>query len=211
MGWTYGNKPNDVMVWVREQYAVTDEANQITQRCVDAAMVNMREIYAAVEQKDKYGITTVSAGVIRIQFLREGQDGLNYPQMGYSFQSENAGPNEINCPERILKLLTPTESAWANEWRQKCRNTLERRSAARNLKIGDYIQFEEPIKFSKGGTWDIFKIESGLNQKKRLTAISGETGERIFAASIPDWQAKYAFKKLDEADLPWRQTSGMRP
>lgn len=211
MGWTVGSKPDNVMEWVRKQYAATSEVEQISQRCLDAAMVNMREIYVAVEQRDKYGITTVTADVIVIQFTNEKDEGFNYPQMGYKAVTENAGPNETNCPERILKLLTPTENKWANEWREKCRATLERRKSAKNLQVGDYIQFETPIHFSNQDPCDIFKIENGFNGKKRLTAVSSTTGERMFMAKIPGWRSKYAFKKLDEADFPWEQSNGMRP
>lgn len=40
---------------------------------------------------------------------------------GKKDMDESMGPNEARCPDRILDLLTPTTSVWANEWRAKCR------------------------------------------------------------------------------------------
>lgn len=34
---------------------------------------------------------------------------------------ETCGPCESKCPNRILNLLSPTDSEWANEWRMRCR------------------------------------------------------------------------------------------
>lgn len=211
MGWTQGHKPENVREWVNKMYAVTNEVDQITQRCLDAAMVNMKDIYVAIERKDKYGITSVSADVIHIKFINEREDGENYSQMLYKFVSENSGPVAYHCPERILKLLTPTESQWANEWREANYANLERRKQGANLKVGDYVQFEEEIYFKNQDPVTVFKIEQKWNGQKRLMAISSATGEKLFAAKIPGWKNKYTFKKLEEADFPWTQSNGMRP
>ena len=39
----------------------------------------------------------------------------------YKDIDEEMGPFESKCPESILDLLTPTESNYANEWRERCR------------------------------------------------------------------------------------------
>lgn len=33
---------------------------------------------------------------------------------------EEDGPYVIDCPKKILKTLTPTDSEYANKWREKC-------------------------------------------------------------------------------------------
>ena len=33
---------------------------------------------------------------------------------------EEDGPNAIDCPKKILKTLTATDSEYANKWREKC-------------------------------------------------------------------------------------------
>lgn len=41
-------------------------------------------------------------------------------EIGAKHVTEFEGPYQIACPESILKLLSPTESEWAREWRRKC-------------------------------------------------------------------------------------------
>lgn len=43
-----------------------------------------------------------------------------YFNFGYKAMSETCGPCYYDCPKSILDLLTPTDSEWANKWRQKC-------------------------------------------------------------------------------------------
>ena len=48
----------------------------------------------------------------------------------YSENSEHMGPYYYDCPARLLDLLTPTASAEANSWREKCRASKPRRAKA---------------------------------------------------------------------------------
>lgn len=45
----------------------------------------------------------------------------NGTEFAYKDMDETCGPCAYDCPESILKLLSPTDSQWANEWREKCR------------------------------------------------------------------------------------------
>lgn len=38
----------------------------------------------------------------------------------YKLEDESVGPRAYDCPKRIIRKLTPTESDWANEWRRAC-------------------------------------------------------------------------------------------
>ena len=38
----------------------------------------------------------------------------------YKMDDETVGPHAKECPKRIIKKLTPTESDWANQWRRAC-------------------------------------------------------------------------------------------
>lgn len=67
--------------------------------------------------------------------------------------SEDMGPGYCDCPMSILSLLSPTESYYANEWRQRCIENNEKKKAARknpeslsNLPVGATIQF--PAKYN---------------------------------------------------------------
>lgn len=206
MGWSWGAKPNNIREWLDKVYS--GENHGVKQRCLDAAMINMSEIYVAVEQTDKYGIKTVIADIMQIKFTNEKEDGFNYPQMGYNAYGEQCGVHQTNCPQRILDLLTPTDDSTSNEWRRKCRERLEHRATVSKLQEGDHIQFAEQIRFSSGELRDTFKIRI-FNKKKMLVAVSNDTGETLFRARITNWR-DMAFKKLEEDDFPWK-ANGFRP
>ena len=72
--------------------------------------------YAAVENKDG----KVWAAV----FLTCGRTKWDGTAWGYKEMDETMGPCECKCPASILALLTPTDSQWANEWREKCRQNI---------------------------------------------------------------------------------------
>lgn len=70
-------------------------------------------------------------------------DGRNYYNFYYKDMDETCGPGQAECPESILKLLSPTDSQWANEWRERCRENAKRKKspdALRNLPIGAVIR-----------------------------------------------------------------------
>jgi hypothetical protein len=59
---------------------------------------------------------------------------------------ETMGPNGYNAPARVLDKLTPTDSQFANEWREVCRE----RIAIGNPKPGDLVRFEREWSFANG-------------------------------------------------------------
>lgn len=80
----------------------------------------MPVFYAAVETVNKEtGNRRVWAAVIKVTHTR-GDYGFCYKDM-----DESMGPCEANCPAKILDLLTPTDSEYANEWRARCRSNLD--------------------------------------------------------------------------------------
>lgn len=93
--------------------------------------------------------------------------------------SEFEGPNESECPERILDLLTPLDDrsdprGWARAWRARCRANHQRRARARALAPGDVIRFPNPFSFSDGTTLRSFVVDRLAPGKPlRLHAIVG--------------------------------------
>jgi hypothetical protein len=73
--------------------------------------------YAAVETRSESGGTEVWAMVV----LTHGRAGANFSGKP---MDETVGPAQESCPPRILDRLTPTESQWAREWRQRCRDRI---------------------------------------------------------------------------------------
>lgn len=54
-------------------------------------------------------------------------DNKDYFNFSYKDMDETCGPGYYDCPESILKLLSPTNNEWANEWRKKCREHNDRK------------------------------------------------------------------------------------
>ena len=72
-------------------------------------------------------------------------DRNEYFNFSYKDISEDMGPCESKCPVSILKLLSPTDSEWANEWRARCQEYAEKQkspNALRNLPIGAVIRYK---------------------------------------------------------------------
>ena len=94
-----------------EQYSWENEGAKTT--LLDYAIVNRKTVYGAMETTDKQtGTRRVWALVILFTFSRK--------EYAWKDLDETCGPGESNCPEKILKLLTPTDSEYANAWRKRC-------------------------------------------------------------------------------------------
>lgn len=72
----------------------------------------------------------------------------DYFNFSYKPMDEFMGPYCYDCPESILKLLSPVpEDSWAYEWREKCRENIKKRKdpdSLKNLPLGSVIYFENP-------------------------------------------------------------------
>ena len=55
--------------------------------------------------------------------------------------SEDMGPFYYDCPESILRLLSPTDNQYALEWRRQCRENRKRLTPGK-LPIGTRIKFK---------------------------------------------------------------------
>lgn len=134
MGWTYFEKPANISEWFKD--LLTWESDKKINTCLKTA-IKFKEAYAAVESIDKEtGEREVWAAVFMLNYTRDA-----YYNFGYKDMDETMGPCIANCPASILDLLTPTDSKWANDWREKCRKNANRKP----IKIGDTIKFTEPV------------------------------------------------------------------
>lgn len=99
--------------------------------------------YAAVKPLKKYSkddngneivvdIPMSEQRVFGVVFLTS-TDSKDYFNFSYKEMDETVGPCYYDCPKGILDLLTPTESEWANNWRAKCREQLEKKKNPNSL------------------------------------------------------------------------------
>ena len=89
-------------------------------RVLLSALLNMRVYYAAVEQLRDGREREVFAVVCLVHYDPCDREGYVF---GYKDMTEVMGPNEADCPEAILDLLTPTEQPYAIAWRERCRTS----------------------------------------------------------------------------------------
>jgi hypothetical protein len=76
---------------------------------------------------------------------------------GYKPVEESMGPFETQAPISLINRLTPTNSDYANQWRELCR----RNAAKRKVKVGDKIKLPAPISWNFGGSRyesDVFEV-----------------------------------------------------
>ena len=161
MGWMYTRKAKGETI--REFFAreLGFETEKRTVRLLDCAVVNLREAYLAFEDIDH---TSGNRQVFAVVCLLHYQPN-SYWNFGYKDMEESMGPCYYKCPERILKLLTPTSSEYALKWRKRCWEHIERRRSLPRLRKGDVVEFSQPIKFSDGSKVRGLRV---LNSRKLL-------------------------------------------
>lgn len=163
MGWTYTNKPKGMSVtdFFYEQGVTRWGPNvPATYKVLDSALVNLKTWYAAIERIDKVtGERRVWAAVIMVDFVPpKRRDSMMGNDFGYKDMDESMGPYQSDCPERILDLLTETDSEYANEWRARCRANIAARKSIPKLTEGVVMKFNEPVGFGDYGKDDYFKV-----------------------------------------------------
>lgn len=119
------------------------------QREVIGVSVRSKVVYLAVHTPQKLQTVAVVA------VLEKGEDGWSYKAI-----AEAEGPHYYDCPSKILTKLSATACATSNEWRYRCRERIEERSAkARQRKLlhyGTVITLQNAITFSDGVTESVF-------------------------------------------------------
>lgn len=107
-------------------------------------------------------------------------DTNDYYNFSYKDMDESCGPFYYDCPDSILKLLSPTTNEWALEWRKKCREHNRKRKLLKKLPVGTVIEFEFQGKQRQ------FVLHAPAYQFKKPFWFSAETRRYITATQIPD-------------------------
>jgi hypothetical protein len=191
MGWTFMPKPYEgTTEWFRKQLTWTSESGATT-RALETAIVARSEAYAAVETVKPDGTREVWAAVFMLKFVPKDRDGYTF---GYKDMDETVGPNIDRCPAKILDLLTPTDSEYANGWRQRCRDRIALR-ARNKVSDGDIIKLEHALNYTGYGAFDTFKVRMS-GSKVHFLALNSETLEPRFVCRITNWRER-EFTKVD--------------
>jgi hypothetical protein len=69
-------------------------------------------------------------------------------------------------------MLTPTDSQWANEWRQRCLDNANRQNSKPKVDNGQWIKFNQPIHFTNGQDLDTFQLRKD-GRKTFFTSVAG--------------------------------------
>lgn len=119
--------------------------SQSSTRMLKGSM-NGSTFYAAMETSGPDGLEVWALVVLT---------SVNGAEFCYKEMSEDEGPYSYGCPKGILDALTPTTNEHALEWRQKCREQLEKKKAAAGRIPRDakrlYITFLVNTSASKAG------------------------------------------------------------
>ena len=131
--------------WFTREY--TDEKREV----LDVALVKRNTMFAAVRLR-------ATGQVVAFVFLiRWSRDVYNF---SYKDMTEFSGPGEIECPKRILKLLTPLNdeldpNGYARKWRQDVQDHWDSRLLMSSP--NHCIKTEFPVEFTSGAKYQYFK------------------------------------------------------
>lgn len=95
--------------------------------------------YAAMECTYLNGRPREVVGIITLVKLAP----KSYYNFSYKDMTENFGPYRCECPESILKLLTPTQNEYALRWRKDCWDNIEKRKKLNKVPMGGMITFKD--------------------------------------------------------------------
>lgn len=133
------------------------------------AFVGWGEHYSAVRITPKAtGISYTIAVATLIKWTRD------YHNFTYKDMDESMGPYMYNCPESILKLLTPSTELVKQghsikssaSWRVACWEKVFERKMVSKLADGAVIKFPQKILFGTGEAVDTFVMRKHGKQKR---------------------------------------------
>lgn len=181
MGWTsynanyYKNGKVDRVAEIKSHFEQNENYNVLKASSVGST------IYLAVERivnEEKVVFAAVYLTSINMK---------DYYNFSYKDMDETVGPCQRECPESILKLLTPTDNEWANEWRNDCWENVRKKKEKKkdpnslsNLPVGSVIEikyWEDDIPYL-----ELEKIN--YSRYKKPIWYSSKTGYRYSAKTI---------------------------
>lgn len=147
MGWLF--KPADTKHNTRLQLVIDDinfSDDTATSKVIYGKQ-NGSVCYLAVNYKKHATGEEITYGLVALTAI----DNRDFCNFGTKYISEDMGPNYFGAPKRLINLLSPTQSEYANNWRQEClanvgRTTKRAKDAEilRNLPLDTVIRVNDP-------------------------------------------------------------------
>ena len=200
MGWLYQRDPvDDPVACLMAKYNYDCDTH--TLQSLDGARVG-NTVYIAVKSTDKKtGRDVVFAGVILISNTKK--HGFGYKDM-----DEGMGPCECACPERIMRLLTPTDDLpnrrYAADWRARvaARKSAKRQHRERYklLRIGSVVTLPTPVRFRSGDVASKFCVAYFRGKTPIFVSLDG-----------PDFYCRLRAANLAAATVADPQTPDLSP
>ncbi|MET0373771.1 MAG: hypothetical protein ABW128_05875 [Rhizorhabdus sp.] len=161
MGWLYMNRHHmggheTPKAYLDDQFTYNrtlEDGSTRGMRILDSACVGNRVWYGAAQKIENDVPGDIVAIVCLVRWNPRDKENLHF---GYKDMDETMGPCEDGCPERILKLLTPTTYEGALDWRRRCLARLRTRS--RKIEDGMRIKLATPVTFTDGHVGDEFVV-----------------------------------------------------
>lgn len=149
MGYTSFNLQTSVREWFINDYFGGDKHTVL-----EVSIVNRHELYAAVRNNET---NAVFACIFLLTFSPKSQYNFTYKDM-----DECMCPFYFNCPEKILKLLSPLSEKDDNarEWREQCYVQINRSKTIKAIKEDTIIKTTKPISYVGIGEISYFKKHS---------------------------------------------------
>lgn len=147
MGWCSFHLEIPVKDWF------INDINKEYYEVVDFALVHYTHMYAAIKDKKT---NTIFCAAYLISWAPN-----DYCNFSYKDMDEFAGPCMYDCPERILKVLSPLDdesdpNGWAREWRKKNQERIDKKKMLRGNMI---IYVKVPVTLTNGMEVSYFKKE----------------------------------------------------
>lgn len=176
-----------------------------------AAAASGSVVYCAVEQ-----IETGHVFPVAVQTWRHPRAEQNFT---YKEATESQGPNEIQCPQKILDMLSPLDEmyepgsnahTWAKQWRDDCIAFNQRMQSQPKIKPGDAIKLSRKVEFQNGIIEDvfIFKEKSSFYPicDSGMLVSLGRSWKKNY-----DWKLVDADKELHARENPVREIIPEKP
>lgn len=184
MGWTsyhaefYKNgtvdrKKEIDKLWTQAEGKKYPELNVLKSRMIGSTY------YAAIEEKEKCVVKNVFAVVVLTSINMKDYFNFSYKEM-----YESAGPYYYDCPKGILDLLTETDNEYAINWRNKCRENLQKKKdelTKGTLPVGSIIKFKK-----YNGDFVVLEKMSPMYQFRRAWWYCAESNTYYPLNHIPD-------------------------